>query len=381
MIWIGAQADLTEQGEVRHAGDLAAQISAVIGNIGRVLQGLGAEFSDLVKLLCFYVNDGSLDEHEVLARVGAQLPPGTRPAITAVPVPYLSYPGVVVEIEAYAMRGEDDQPLPRSYAPCDGLSPLPAPFAPALRCGKMIFVSGQTPVDAQGRLALPNDVIGQTKQVMKQIGRALKAFGADFGDVVKLNRWYVGHGTIEDFEPAALACAAHFTEPGPAATGIPLPRHAQPGHLIRIEVVAMLGEDGQRLNRRHAWPDTLWDWTIKLPYHHGLKCHDMIFLGGQVALDKHGHAVHPDDLAAQTRQAMIHIGAILRDLGADYDDVCKVIAVYEAPSGAYTRHKSLSISASYFRDPGPATSGIPLPKLAYPRMVTEIDVFAMADPD
>ena len=36
---------------------------------------------------------------------------------------------------------------------------------------------------------------------------------------------------------------------------------------------------------------------------------------------------------------------------------------------------------SFFRDPGPATTGIPLPKLAYPRMVIEIDVFAMSEPD
>jgi enamine deaminase RidA (YjgF/YER057c/UK114 family) len=381
MIWIGVQGDLAEDGQARHGGDLNAQIESSIENISRVLKELGSDLTDLVKLLCFYVNVGSVDEQAFLAQVGKRLPPGTRPAVTAVPVPYLAYPGMLVEIEGYAMRGEDDRPLPRSYAPVAGLSPLPTPFVPALRCGKMIFVSGQTPVDEQGRLVLPDDVIGQTKQVMRQVGQALKAFGADFADAVKLNRWYVGHGTVEDFEPASLACAAHFSEPGPAATGIPLPRHALPGHKIRIEIVAMLGEDGKRLKRRHAWPDTLWDWTIKLPYHHGLKCHDMIFLGGQVSLDKQGRAVDPDDLAAQTRQAMIHIGSILKDLGADYRDVCKSIAVYEAPSGPEERHKSLSISASFFPDPGPATTGIPLPKLAYPRMVTEIDVFAMTDPD
>lgn len=47
-----------------------------------------------------------------------------------------------------------------------------------------------------------------------------------------------------------------------------------------------LGEDGAHLPRRHVWPESLCEWTIKLPYPHGLKCHDMIFLGGQVSLDK-----------------------------------------------------------------------------------------------
>ena len=104
---------------------------------------------------------------------------------------------------------------------------------------------------------LAGDIVGQTKQVMRQVGDALSSFGASFDDVVKINRWYVGQGTVEDFEPAALACAAHFKEPGPAATGIPLPRHARAGQQIKIEVVAMLGEDGRHLPRRHVWPESL----------------------------------------------------------------------------------------------------------------------------
>jgi enamine deaminase RidA (YjgF/YER057c/UK114 family) len=345
-----------------------------------VLGELGANLPDLVKLLCFYVNDGTLDEQEFLHMVARALPRDARPAITAIPVPYLAYPGMAVEIEGYAMRSEDGGTLSRELVE-EAPTPLSAPFAQAVRCGKMIFVSGQTPVDDQGKLVLPNDIVGQTRQGMRQIERILSKFEVGFDDVVKVNRWYVGHGTVEDFEPAALACAAHFNEPGPAATGIPLPRHAIARHQIKIEVVAMIGEDGSKLPRRHAWPQSLWDWTIHLPYKHGLKCHDMIFLGGQVSLDKQGRAVDPGDLAAQARQAMIHIGAILRELGADYTDVCKVIAMYEGECGAQDLHKNLAIRSSFFPEPGPATTGIPLPKLAYPGMVIEIDVFAMTLPD
>jgi enamine deaminase RidA (YjgF/YER057c/UK114 family) len=379
MIWVGGQVDLTGSGEVRNAGDLARQVPNCIASFGRVLEELDAGFADVVKLLCFYVNDGSVDERSFLQLVAAALPPEARPAVTAVPVPYLAYPGMVLEIEGYAMRGADNRFLPRRYAPPQGFSPLPRSFATAVRCGKMIFISGQSPADpGSGNMA--GDIVGQTKQIMDGIGRSLGALGADFDDVVKVNRWYVGRGTVEDFEPAALACAAHFREPGPAATGIPLPRHALPGQQIKIETVAMLGEGGERLPRRHAWPPSLWDWTIHLPYKHGLKCHDMIFLGGQVSLDKQGRAVHPGGLAAQTRQAMIHIGTILKELGAGYDDVCKVIAMYEGDCGERDLHKNLAIRSSFFSDPGPATTGVPLPKLAYPDMVIEIDVFAMTEP-
>lgn len=361
MIWIGGQVDLTPSGEVLHQGVLDAQIPVVIGHLRRVLEGLDAELADLVKLLCFYVNDGSVDETRFLEAVAAELPEGARPAVTAVPVPYLAYPGMRVEIEAYAMRGEDGRPLPRTYASAAGLSPLPARFAHALRCGKMIFVSGQSPVDAKGELTRAGDIVGQTNQVMAQVGAALAEFGAGFDDVVKVNRWYAGHGTVEDFEPAALACARHFREPGPAATGVPLPRHARAGQQIKIEAVAMLGEDGRRLPRRHSWPAGLWDWTVHLPYKHGLKCEEMIFLGGQVALDQHGNAVRPGELTAQTRQAMTHIGTILRDLGADYDDVCKVTTVYAAtpPPTSCTRTSPSARPSSRTRAPPPQASHCP----------------------
>lgn len=381
MVWIAGQVDMTPAGEVRNPGDLAVQTAHAMVNVSRVLESVDCDMADLVKLLCFYVNDGSVDEDDFLAMVAAVLPEGAHPAVTAVPVPYLAYPGMMVEIEGCAMRAPDGARMPRTHAEPDHLSPLPAPFAHAVRCGRMIWLSAQAPVDAAGNVLHAGSIVDQTKQVMGQIGVALDWFGADFDDVVKLNRWYVGHGTVADFEPAALACAAHFSEPGPAATGVPVPRHARDGVQIKIEVVAMLGEDGERLPRVHSWPPSLWDWHVHLPYKHGLKCGGMIFLGGQVSLDKEGRAVYPDDLAAQTRQAMTHIGTILNDLGADFGDVCKVTTVYEGACGEADLRRNLEVRSSFFDDPGPASTGVPLPKLAYPEMVIEIDVFAMVDPD
>jgi enamine deaminase RidA (YjgF/YER057c/UK114 family) len=381
MIWVGGQVDLTPDGVVRNPRDLPIQARHAMENLTRVLAELDAQPQDLVKLLCFYVNDGGLEEAAFLAMVAAALPHDAKPAVTAVPVPYLAYPGMVVEIEGVAMRGKDGKPMARSYAKPEGLSPLPPPFAHAVRSGKMIFVSAQAPISASGDVIAPARIVDQTKQVMDQIGKALAGFGAGFKDVVKQNRWYVGHGTVEDFEPAALACAAYYAEPGPAATGVPIPRHARQGVEIKIDVVAMLGEDGRHLPRRHVWPESLWDWTIKLPYKHGLKCHDMIFLGGQVSIDKSGQAINPGRMGPQAKQAMVHIGTILKELGASYSDVCKVLTVYEGREGAGDLHENLAIRSSFFKDPGPATTGIPLPMLAYPGMVIEIDIYAMAEPD
>lgn len=362
-------------------GGAVAQLPGAVGNLERVLGEFGCGLPHVVKLLCFYVNDGTGDETALLEALGSLLPFGLKPAVTAVPVAYLAMPGAQVMLEAFAMAAADGTVLPRKVHVDPALSPLPEAFASAVRCGKMVFVSGQSPVSPAGEVLSPGDIVAQTHQVMARVKAALAGMGAGFADVVKINRWYVGQGTVDDFEPAALACAANFSEPGPAATGVPIPRHARPGQMIKIEVVAMLGEDGRALPRRSVWPDTLWDWTIDIPYWHGLKCHDMIFLGGQVSLDTRGIAVNPFDMRAQAAQAMVHIGSILRELGAGYDDICKLTTVYAGPPGVEALAENQRIRAAFFQAPGPATTDVALPVLAYPGMIIEIDAFAMAEPD
>lgn len=381
MIWVGGQVNLTPDGVVLNPGDLAAQTAAVMQNFGAVLAEFDASLTDLVYLNAFYVNDGSVDETEFLQSIADCLRPDTRTAITPVPVAWLAYEGMRVEIEGYAMRGADGSAMARDYAPETAPGTRPRHFCSALRCGKMIFASAQSPVDRAGELQGEGDIVAQSRQVAVNLQRVLAHFGADFDDVVKTNRWYCGADGIDDFEPAALEFAANFNEPGPAATGIPLPRHADARELIRIAVIAMLGENGERLPRRQVWPESLWDWHVHLPYQHGLKCDNMIFLGGQVSLNRQGEVVHPEDLSRQTHQAMAHIETILNELGAGYDDVCKVMTVYKGGCGAAALNDNLPIRSSYFADPGPATTGVPLPVLAYEGMCIEIDIYAMAEPD
>ena len=379
MIWVGGQVNLTPSGEVLNQGNLESQTAEVIKNFDAVLGELNCDLNDIVYLNAFYVNDGSVDENQFLEIIARSLPENTKTAITPIPVSYLAYDGMVVEIEGVAMRGKDGAALNRTYAPETAPGIRPDKFCTAIRCGKMIFVSGQSGIDQNGLLQGRNNIVQQSQVLSENILKSLQYFGADFNDVVKSNRWYCGGDEIEDFEPAALQFAANFNEPGPAATGIPIPRHANPDELIRIAVIAMLGENGDHLPRQHVWPESLWDWHVHLPYKHGLKCEDMIFLGGQVSLNKQGEAIDPENLTAQTHTAMGHIKTILNEFGADYEDVCKVMTVYKGGCGAEALNNNLPIRSSYFNDPGPATTGVPLPTLAYEKMCIEIDIYAMCE--
>ena len=80
-IWISGQMDLDDASRARHPGDIAAQAKNAVSNVERVIGEFGCGLKHVVKLLCFYVNDGTRDETGVLEMIGAELPDGLRPAI------------------------------------------------------------------------------------------------------------------------------------------------------------------------------------------------------------------------------------------------------------------------------------------------------------
>jgi len=92
------------------------------------------------------------------------------------------------------------------------------PYSQAIRCGAMVFLSGQVALDpATGEIVGEDDVAAQTEQVMRNLGAVLGAAGAGFGDVLKatifltdlgdfqtVNRIYAR--SFEGLDPPARAC-------------------------------------------------------------------------------------------------------------------------------------------------------------------------------
>jgi enamine deaminase RidA (YjgF/YER057c/UK114 family) len=211
LIFVGGQVDKDSSGAPLHLHDLRAQTGVVVRHIDTVLRELGAGLRDVTRLIAFYATDGSVDESAFLADVGRHVsdlggaPDGLGPAITAVPLPWLALPGMVVEIEAIAM-GDDDRRVARRTANPAGLPPLPAPFSHGLRCREHAWVSGQTAAGAEA---------------VDRVARVLGDLGADLGDAVKLNVWFAADGPGEAWEHSARLRADRFAAPGPVALELP----------------------------------------------------------------------------------------------------------------------------------------------------------------
>ena len=379
LIFVGGQVDKDMAAARLNPYDLEAQTAVVVRHIETVLAGFGAVLGDVVKLVAFYVNDGAVDERALLADIGRHLMDrGVElgPAITLVPLPWLAYPEMLIEIEAVAMLGEDGAALARSAANPERLAPLPAPFNHGIRCAEHIWLGAQTPHDADGALCHDGDLLAQTRLVMDNLGAVLDAFGANHDDAIKFNIWFRGDGTIDTWRNAALARAVYFNDPGPPATGLPTP-NLPAGEMTRTEIWAMRAEDGAYIERHYVWPEGTWDWPVPLPYKMGVKCRDVVVVGGQVALDDKGAVMDPGELLDQTRRTMEFIRRVLAEFGLTMDAMVKQNAFYKGEAGPEVIVANQTLRSSYYAEPAGASTGIPLPFLSLAELMVEVEIVAM----
>jgi len=104
---------------------------------------------------------------------------------------------------------------------------------------KLVYVSGQVSYDDQGAVVGRGDMRVQTEQVFASLTRNLKAAGATWGDVIKVNGYMVG------MTPEAIAAyregRARFVKKLPASTLVGVTSLVHPDLLLEVEVIAALG--------------------------------------------------------------------------------------------------------------------------------------------
>jgi enamine deaminase RidA (YjgF/YER057c/UK114 family) len=111
-------------------------------------------------------------------------------------------------------------------------------FSRAVRVGETVYVSGTVAWGDDGKLVGGDDVYAQARRALLNIERALTEAGASIRDVVR-TRIYLTD--IDRWEEAARAHAEVFAEVRPAASMVEVSRLADPGMLVEIEAVAVVG--------------------------------------------------------------------------------------------------------------------------------------------
>lgn len=95
---------------------------------------------------------------------------------------------------------------------CFGKSHVP--LSPAVRAGDMVYVSGQVPVDGDGRV-VSGGIAEQTAQVLENVKSALALAGCGLEDVVKTTCWLED---ARDFGGFNAVYGSYFPSDPPART-------------------------------------------------------------------------------------------------------------------------------------------------------------------
>lgn len=113
-------------------------------------------------------------------------------------------------------------------------------------------------------------------------------------------------------------------------------------------------------------------------YSHGIKVDvgdaEMIFLTGQMGMDKEGKAVAPGDFTKQAEYIFQNIQTILAEGGASLDDVVKAV-IYVTD---ISRFKEISaVRNKYFANSKPVSTMVQVSKLSKEGCDIEIEVIAI----
>ena len=110
-------------------------------------------------------------------------------------------------------------------------------FAPAIKVGNTVYVSGQTGLTETGEV--PATLEEQTHRTFQSLKYVLEAAGCTLDDVVELQSFHV------DFPNGAEAIMAikaeYFTKNYPAWTAVGVTSLAMPGLLVEFKAIAVVG--------------------------------------------------------------------------------------------------------------------------------------------
>jgi 2-iminobutanoate/2-iminopropanoate deaminase len=129
----------------------------------------------------------------------------------------------------------------------DGLSTPSGHFSQGMIAptrGRMVFISGMTARDTDGRVVGPGDIDKQTRQVCENLKQAMGAAGGTLNDIVRVD---VFVRNIEHFDAIHRVRREYFSAPAPASTMLEVAKMVSPEMLIEINAIAMV-DDGNAEN-------------------------------------------------------------------------------------------------------------------------------------
>jgi len=105
----------------------------------------------------------------------------------------------------------------------------------------MLFLAGQTAINADGQLVAPGDLVGQYEEVLHHLKTVVEAAGGTMQDIVKITIFVKDRDDyLKHLKPLGAVHQSFFGRYYPATALFEISRFYQDGVLVEIEGLAVL---------------------------------------------------------------------------------------------------------------------------------------------
>ena len=110
------------------------------------------------------------------------------------------------------------------------------PYNQAIKCGNLLFTSGQIPLDPASGEVVGEDIKTQTTRVLDNLKAVLEAGGASLSQVIKTTCFL---DKMDDFVAFNEVYQAYFTDNAPARSCVAVEKLPK-GVMVEVEAVAFV---------------------------------------------------------------------------------------------------------------------------------------------
>ena len=233
VVFLPSVQPVDDQGNIIGAGDLVAQARAIFGKAQRMLAALGLDFSHVVKTNDYLTTEALAGYAGAMRTCRAFFGP-VHPAATGIVMPRLVHPQALIQCDFIATR---DTPVAVNPG-WDHYRTLAC--SPAVKAGKLLFMSGQGALDtASGHALFDGDIVAQTEYIYQNILKLLEAAGGGPQHLAKTIE-YVAPAGLARYREVAGVRARLLREPFPASTGLLCKALLLPEMQIAVDPFAIL---------------------------------------------------------------------------------------------------------------------------------------------
>ncbi|PVG80806.1 RidA family protein [Nocardioides gansuensis] len=241
VVYLPTMVPLGEHGEVVHPGDFAAQYRYCLERADGLLRDVGLDLGHAVTTYDYSTPETRevyRSTHRIREELLGNNPGGVYPGAGGILMSRLHAPGQMVAIDVTASRHPLELVNP-GWSRYDTLT-----YAPGIKAGRTLFMSGFAALDMETQQALhPGDIEAQAQVTFDAILTLLKHAGLGPTDLLETTEYCV-EAAIPDYRAVAGVRERMLSAPWPASTGAICHSLLRPEFLLEVFPLALYPEPG-----------------------------------------------------------------------------------------------------------------------------------------